>query len=248
MITKAPPKVIAQLAPTGVLRAAINLSNFLLVLDPHVDELEGPSPSMARALADSLGVPVRLVPYQTPSDIADVALRDEWDVANIGNEPQRARHIDFSPAYCEIVATYMIRKDSGIRSIDDVDTFGTSIIVKKGSAYGLWLEKNIKNASLQSVSGTHQEIFDAFASNGHIDALAGLRPGLIGLQTHLEGSKILDGQFTSVQQSVGIKKGKPEAIAWLSQFVEDQKSSGQINSWIEGFGLNGKLAVAPSVR
>jgi polar amino acid transport system substrate-binding protein len=97
------PEVLAQLAPTGVLRAAINLSNFLLVSGrTETGDPAGVAPDMARAIADRLGVAVRYVPYPSPGVLADAALAGVWDVGLIGAEPQRAANIAFSPPYVEI--------------------------------------------------------------------------------------------------------------------------------------------------
>ena len=240
---KATTRVVSQLAPTGVLRAGINLSNFLLVVRQE-PTLEGPSPSMAQSIATALGVPLKIVTYDTPSQVADAATKNEWDIANIGNEPQRAKHIDFSIPYCEIEATYMVRnKHSDITSIQDVDSTDHKIAVKKGSAYGLWLEKNVQRAQLVTIPGSDKDVFDVFAADDSYQALAGLRPGLIKFDSKPD-FRILDGRFTSVQQSVGIGKEREEALDWLNKFVSAQKQNGSVASWIDEHGLDGKLSVA----
>ena len=116
------PKAIAALAPTGVLRAAINLSNFLLVTGEAEDGSPvGPSPDMATALAERLGVPVELVTYPSPGAVADAATEGEWDIGNIGAQPQRAVHIDFTDAYAEIEATLMVPAGSAAAGLADLD-------------------------------------------------------------------------------------------------------------------------------
>ena len=141
--------VKSQLAPHGVLRAAINMGNFLLVTGKTASgDPDGVSPDMARAIAERLGVPVKFVPYAKPSDLADAAGTDTWDIGNIGAEPQRAMKIAFTAAYAEIEATYLVPAGSTIQSIADVDKKGNRISVSKGSAYELWLERNIHHAEL----------------------------------------------------------------------------------------------------
>ena len=122
-------KARAELAPTGTLRAAINLSNFLLVSDRGPDgEPIGVSPDMARAIADRLAVAVEYVLYDTPGALADTAEDDLWDIGNLGAEPQRARTIRFTAAYAEIEATYLVPDGSVIRSIEQVDRPATSCL------------------------------------------------------------------------------------------------------------------------
>ena len=122
------PEIIADLAPTGVLRAGINLSNFLLVTgkSPSGDP-EGVAPDMAREIATRLGVPVKYVTFNSPGELADQAGKGVWDVGLIGAEPQRAEMILFSPAYVEIEATYLVPAGSRLNTIGDVDTAGLGI-------------------------------------------------------------------------------------------------------------------------
>ena len=148
------PEIVAQLAPTGVLRAGINMSNFLLVTGEASDgDPDGVSPDMARAIAEKLGVECTLIPFKTPAEIADSAGKDVWDIGNIGAEPQRAAVMDFTAAYAEIEATYMVPAGSPIQSIGQVDREGIRIAHPPRSAYGLWLENNIKNAELVPAEG-----------------------------------------------------------------------------------------------
>src|SRR6202046_3609519 len=149
MSPKVTSVVVSQLAPHGILRAAINLSNFLLVTgrSPSGDP-EGVSPSLARAIADRLGVPVKYVPFPKPGELADQAGSDVWDIGLIGAEPARAETIAFTAAYAEIEATYMVPPGSPLKTCADVDKPGVRIAVTARSAYGLWLERNIAHATL----------------------------------------------------------------------------------------------------
>jgi polar amino acid transport system substrate-binding protein len=239
-----PAAVIAQLAPTGVLRAGINMSNFLLVVGktPSGDPI-GPSPSMAAAIAEALGVPLQLLPYASPSAIAADAGTGTWDIGNIGAEPQRAAVMDFTAAYAEIEATYLVPPGSTIQSIDDVDRPGNRIAVSKGSAYGLWLENHITQAELRSIEGG-DAAFAQFVQD-KMDALASLRPRLVTDAAKLPGSRILAGQFASVQQAIGINKGHEAAYHWLKAFVEAAKANGLVARLIAEFGVQGQLSVAP---
>ena len=234
----------AELAPTGVLRAGINMSNFLLVTGKTPDgDPDGVSPDMARAVADRLGVPVELVPFKTPGELADAAVEDLWDIGNIGAEPERARTIAFSPAYVEIEATYLIPAGSPIGSVDEVDRNGVRIAVSRRSAYELWLSDNIEHAELVMAEGIDAS-FDAFVEK-QLEALAGLRPRLVKDVTRLPGARILDGKFTAVQQAIGTKPDRVTGAAFLREFVEEVKASGFVAGLIEKHGVSGRLTVAP---
>jgi polar amino acid transport system substrate-binding protein len=237
-------KIVAELAPTGVLRAAINMGNFLLVTGkaPNGDPT-GVSPDMALALGGRLGVPVKFLPYARPGEIADDAEKGLWDIGNIGAEPQRAAVISFTAAYAEIEATYFVPAGSPIKSVGEVDQPGKKLAVTARSAYGLWLENNYTKGELVQFdnAGDALKAFDA----GGFDAYAGLRPGLIEEQAKRPGSRILDGQFTAVQQAVGTPKKNVAAFEFLKAFVEDAKKSGMVASFIERQGTVGRLSVAP---
>ena len=236
--------IAEQLAPTGVLRAGINMSNFLLVTGrTESGDPDGVSPDMARALAERLGVPVKMVPFPTPGELADAAADDVWDIGNIGAEPQRAEKIAFTLAYSEIEATYMVPPGSPIRSVEEVDRPGIRIAVSARSAYELWLSRNIEHAELVLAQGLGAA-FQLFVDEG-LDALAGLRPGLIGDVGKLPGARILDGQFSAVQQAIGVPRSRPEsAAAFVAAFVEEAKTSGLVASLIARHGVEGRLMVA----
>jgi polar amino acid transport system substrate-binding protein len=238
------PQAIAELTPTGVLRAAINMGNFLLVTGRTASgDPAGVSADMAAAIAARLGVPVKFVPYARPGEIADDAEKGLWDIGNIGAEPQRAAVINFTAAYCEIEATYLVPAGSSIRSVAEVDQPGRRVAVTARSAYGLWLENNYKRGELLQFDSADAAI-KAFTDE-KLDAYAGLRPALIGLAEKMPGLRILDGQFTAVQQAVGTPKKNAAGFAFLKDFVEEAKRSGLVASLIVRHGVQGRLSVAP---
>src|SRR6478735_11024355 len=212
----------AELAPTGVLRAGINLSNFLLVTGRGATaEPEGVAPDVAREIAKSLGVPIHYVTFKSPGELADQAGKNVWDIGLIGAEPQRAAVMTFSAAYVEIEATYMVPPGSPIKSIAEVDKKGVKIVTSARSAYGLWLENNIKNAELIQIAGL-DGAFNKFKDD-KIDVLAGLRPGLMKDIAKMPGATILPGKFSAVQQAVGTAKANKAGAEYLAAFVEQAK-------------------------
>ncbi len=233
----------AELAPTGVLRAGINMSNFLLVTGKSASgDPEGVSTSMARAVADKLGVPVKYVPFPKPGELADQAGKNVWDIGLIGAEPERAKTITFTAAYCEIEATYLVPAGSPIKSIAEVDKPGIRIAVTARSAYELWLTDNIKHAKL-ILSNSLDAACEQFIAE-KLDVLAGLRPRLLSDVKKLPGARILDGNFTAVQQAIGTDPKNKAGAAFLKAFVEDAKKSGMVAKFIAQHKVVG-LSVAP---
>jgi polar amino acid transport system substrate-binding protein len=246
MATEISPAVRFELAPTGKLRVGINHGNFLLVTpgssgtDPR-----GVAPDLARELGRRAGVPVEFVRFDTAGALGDGVRTGAWDVAFLGAEPQRATEIAFTAAYLEIPSTYLVPAGSPIRSVDEVDREGVRISVTEQSAYGLFLARSIKHARLVYSKGLDSS-FDVFVAE-KLEALAGLRPRLLTDVKKLPGARVLDGQFTGVQQAIGTPKTREAAAAYLRAFVEEVKASGLVAAAISRNAVEG-VSVAPPAQ
>ncbi len=236
-------EVLSELAPNGTLRAAINMSNPLLVTGAtEKGEPIGVAPDLARAIADQLGVTVSYVRFASPGEVADAVGTDKWDIGLIGAEPARAESIAFSAAYVEIEATYLVPANSSFQQIEDIDRPGVRIAVSDRSAYDLYLTRTLKHADLRRAKGLAGAL-DLFVSAG-LDALAGLRPAFNEDIKKLPGARILEGHYTTVQQAVGTKPENSAAVAFLQAFVAEARQSGLIARLIERHGVKGRLLVA----
>jgi polar amino acid transport system substrate-binding protein len=232
-----------ELTPTGKLRVGVNLSNFLLVQRNADGTIRGIVPDLAEELAKRLGVTAELRKYEKVGEVADGAKKGEWDVAFIGAEPQRAAEIDFTAPYVEIEACYLVPAGSPLKTIAEVDRKGVRIAVAERSAYHLWLERNIKHATLVTAAGIEAS-YQIFVTD-KLEVLAGLKPRLMDDVAKLPGAKILEGRFTAVQQAIGTPKGRPEGAAYLHKFAEDVKASGLVAQLIERHKIRGLLVAAP---
>ena len=238
-----PPSARAELAPTGTLRAGINYGNVILAQkDPVTGESRGVAIDLARELGGRLGVPVALVAYQSIGTIVDGAKAGEWDIAFLGSDPARATEITFTPAYVELEATYLVPAGSPLRSAADVDREGVRVAAPARANYELFLSRSLTRARLVRAQDANAA-FDLLAS-GQVEALAGLTQALIGLNAKLPGSRILDGRFMAVQQSIGTPKGRDAGAQYLRGFVEEAKDSGLVARAIEKTGAVG-VSVAP---
>jgi polar amino acid transport system substrate-binding protein len=237
------PAVRSELAPTGKLRVGINQGNFLLVTPGSSGtEPRGVAPDLARELGRRLGVPVEFVTFDTAGKLGDAVRTGVWDVAFLGAEPQRAADIAFTAAYLEIPATYLVPAGSPIRSVAEVDREGVRIAVAEQSAYGLFLSRTVKHARLVYAKGLDAS-FDVFVAE-KLDALAGLRPKLLTDVEKLPGARVLERQFTAVQQAIGTPKGRAAAAKYLRAFVEEVKASGLVAEALSRNAVHG-VSVAP---
>ena len=237
------PALRSEMAPSGKLRIGLNHGNFLLVnAGSSASDPRGVAPDVGRELGRRLGVPVEFLRYETAGKLADAVKSGDWDVAFLGAEPQRAGEIAFTAAYLEIPSTYLVPAGSPIRSVADVDREGVRIAVADQSAYGLFLSRTVKHAQLVLTKGLDSS-FDVFVAE-RLDALAGLKPRLLMDVQRLPGARLLDGQFTAVQQAIGTPKARIAAARYLQQFVEDVKASGLVAAAIERNAVPG-VSVAP---
>ena len=154
----------------------------------------------------------------------------------------RAGEIDFTTAYVEIEATYLVPAGSPLKTLGDVDRPGLRISVSGRSAYDLYLSRNLKHAELVRSDGIDAS-YERFVAD-KLDALAGLRPKLVTEVEKLPGARILEGRFTAIQQAIGVPKGRPLVVQWLQRFVDEVKASGFVAELIERHGARG-LTVAP---
>jgi polar amino acid transport system substrate-binding protein len=240
------PAVRSELAPSGTLRVGLNHGNFLLVTPgSSATDPRGVAPDLARELARRLGVPIEFSKYETAGGLGDAVRTGAWDVAFLGAEPQRATEIAFTAAYLEIPATYLVPAGSPIRTITDVDREGVRIAVAEKSAYELWLSRNIKHAKLVLTKGIDAS-YNAFV-NDKLEVLSGLRPRLLSDVQKLPGARLLDGQFTAVQQAIGTPKARSAGAAFLRTYVEDVKASGFVGEAITRNNSQG-VSVAPPAK
>src|SRR5437660_10954494 len=210
-----------------------------LPIYPH-----GVAPDIARELGKRVGVPIEFINYDSAGNLGDGAKAGAWDVAFLGNEPQRAAEIAFSGAYLEIPSTYLVPAGSPIRSVAEVDREGVRIAVAEQSAYGLYLARTIKHAKLVTTQGLDSS-FDVFVAQ-KLEALAGLKPRLLTDVQKLPGARILDGQFTAGQQSIGTPKNREASARFLRAFVEEVKASGLVPEAMSRSGAQGVTLAPPA--
>jgi polar amino acid transport system substrate-binding protein len=238
--------VRADLAPTGKLRAAINYGNFILATrDKASGESRGAAIDLTQEIARRLGVPVEIVAYDSVAIMGDAAPSGVWDIAFLGSDPAREKIMSFTAAYLEIEATYLVPGASPLRTAAEVDREGVRVAAPARANYELYLRRNLHRAKLTSTQG-NDAAFELLAT-GQVEALAGLVQALIGSMGKLPGSRMVEGRFMGVQQSIAAPKGKDAGVAYLKRVVEDAKTSGLVARAIERTGAKG-VSVAPLAK
>jgi polar amino acid transport system substrate-binding protein len=224
--------VKAVIAPTGILRAAINYNNPLLAhRDPATGELTGIVVDLSRELARRVGVPVKLIPYEAAGRMVEAAHQGDWDIAYLAIDPARAADIDFTAAYLDLEGTYLVPAGSPLQNISEVDRDGIRIAVTTGSGYDLFLTRQLKHAQLLRAESTPVSIEMMTAQK--LDAVAAVRTALVRAAQQLPGSRVLSGHFMTIPQAAAVPKGRPAAARYVSEYIEDTKASGFVAASLE---------------
>ncbi len=236
---------LALLAPTGRLRASINLGNPILAgIDPATGRARGVSVDLAQALAARLGVPLDTLEFPAATKSVDAVTGGEADIGFFAIDPLRGAEVAFTDAYILIEGAYLVREDSPCRANEDVDRDGTTVVVGKGSAYDLHLSRELGHAAFVRVPGA-AEVVETLRSGG-ADVAGGIRQVLVEVAARTPGLRVLPGRFMVIRQAMGLARARgPAAEAALRAFVEDMKSSGFVAEALRRHGVAG-ATVAPA--
>jgi polar amino acid transport system substrate-binding protein len=245
-VPPAPTLVVAQLAPNGTLRAAINYGNPLLAKRDADGAPRGVSVDLARELGRRLGVPVELVTYTAAGKVVAGIQAGEWDVAFYAIDPVRAVDTEFSAPYLLIEGAYLVPDASPIRRSEDVDREGVRVAAAKGSAYDLYLTRALKHATLVHAP-TSQQVTDTLLAQ-KLDVAAGVRQQMQADVARLPGLRLLDGRFMEIRQAMAVPTGRRLGAAYVAEFVEQMKASGFIAESLRRHGIEGVTLAEPVPR
>ena len=237
------PDVVAELAPTGRLRAAINFGNSVLAQeDPAGGPPRGVSAELARELARRLGVGIDYVTFDAAGKVFEGLKARLWDIAFLAIDPVRAAGIDFTAPYVVIEGVYLVPKDSGLHTVAEVDDSGVRVAVAQGSAYDLYLTRALKHATLvRQPSGP--ESLEMFVRD-RLEAAAGVRQPIVAFAQDHPDTRVIPGRFMAIEQAMGTVKGREAGVAYLRTFIEEMKACGFVARALAASG-QGDASVAP---
>ena len=238
-------KLLNAFAPTGRLRASINLGNPILAnRDPQTGRPFGVSVDLAAELARRLGVELELVVFDAAGKSVEAVTAEQADFGFFAIDPLRGQGIAFTAPYVLIEGSYLVRDDSPLHGNDEVDRPGTRVAVGKGSAYDLFLTRELKQAEIVRAP-TSPTVVDLFVEQG-LDVAAGVRQQLEADQQRFAGLRLLPGRFMVIQQAMGLPKGRgEEAARYLRDYVEEMKASGFVAAALARHRIQG-ASVAPA--
>jgi polar amino acid transport system substrate-binding protein len=236
--------VRSAFAPTGRLRASINLGNPILAkADPKSGKAGGVSVDMANELAKRLGLAIELVVFDSAGKSVQAVTDEQADVGFFAVDPLRGAGIAFTAPYVLIEGCYLVRAESPVRSNEDVDQPGRSVVVGLGSAYDLFLTRELHQASIVRAP-TSPTVVSTFIKTGS-DVAAGVKQQLEADAKLVGGLRVLDGRFMVIQQAMGLPRSRDlVASRYLRAFVEELKASGFVSDALSRHGIEG-ASVAP---
>lgn len=241
----APPAAIADLAPTGRLRAALNHGNPVLATwNAATGEAGGISADLARELARCLGVALDVVPYDAAGKVVAALATHAWDVCFLAIDPLRAAEISFTAPYVVIEGAYLVAETSPLRGNDEVDRHGTRVGVIVGSAYDLFLSRELERAAI-----VREDSFEAVLNlwiAGMLECVAGVKPQLEAAARRLPGLRLLPGRFMTINQAMGTPRGREAGAKYLHDFVEQMKRSGFVAGAFARHRIEGASIVPPA--
>jgi len=244
MRTKPTPAVVSAFSPTGRLRASINLGNPILAYKDASGQPAGVSVDLARGFGERLGVPVDLVVFDAAGKSVDAVKAEQADIGFFAIDPLRGEGIRFTAAYVLIEGAYLVKNGSPLKDNAEVDVPGRRVMVGKGSAYDLYLTREIKAATLLRAP-TSPQVVDAFLAE-NADVAAGVKQQLEMDAARLGGLRLLPGRFMEIRQAMGTPTSRGEAaVAELAAFVEDMKASGFVAQALARHKIQGAI-VAPA--
>jgi polar amino acid transport system substrate-binding protein len=237
--------IIDTSAPTGVLRASINLGNPILAnRDVATGRPFGISVDLANELARRLELPLELVVLESAGKSVEAVATGLADFGFFAVDPKRGEEIAFTEPYVLIQGAYLVKEESAIVQDEEVDRAGRTVTVGKGSAYDLYLTRELKNAAIARAPTSPPAVVDVFLEQGH-DVAAGVRQQLEADCRRLGGLRVLPGRFMVIRRAMGISRARGSVAAqMLAQFVEDAKASGFVAQAIIRHGIEG-ATVAP---
>ena len=239
----APPAAVGDLAPTGKLRAVINLGNPILARkDAATGELAGVSVDLARELALRLGVETELVEVSSAGKSVETLGAGRVDVGFFAIDPARAATTAYTGPYVQIEGAYLVRDGSSIRTNDEVDRAGNRVAVGNKSAYDLYLARNFKQASIERAP-TSPAVVDFFLAHS-VEVAAGVKQQLEADAKRIPGLRLLPGRFMVINQAMGMARGREGGAKYLTAFVEEMKSSGFVAAALKRHGIEG-ASIAP---
>jgi polar amino acid transport system substrate-binding protein len=229
--------IASDLAPNGVLRAAINLGNPVLAQGTAVEPM-GVTVDIAREIAARLGVGVEFGCFDAARDSFAALMRGQADICFLGIEPARAGEVAFTAPYVLIEGVYAVPDRSPLTTVADVDSPGVRVGVKRGSAYDLFLTRTLRHATVvRGAEGTEEFL------TGNLEAAAGVREPMTEFVGAHSGVRLIEGRFMEIRQAVGTTKAKrPETAAFLHALVENLKATGFIADSLRRSGQTAPVA------
>ena len=217
--------------PQRSLCFAINLGNPVLATLLPDNTPGGITAELAKKLAAECGCEARFVTWPTAGQVVDAALQDQWDIAFLAIDPAREDKLRFTPSYVTIESSLMVKKESQIQSVQEMDRAGVVINVGKGAAYELYLIRTLQHATMRQYA-TSQEAIQAFI-NGEGDWVAGIRQPLEQAAQENPALRVLPDSFSQIRQAICVPRNAPQHYEFICRCLSSWIADGSIAGMVQ---------------
>ena len=237
-----------ELTPTGKLRVAIAIGPTPGAGNVSIEggKPRGIAVDLGSELAGKLGVPMEFVHYENSGALTDAAASGAWDVAFVPVDDERRKKIDFGAAHLVLQSTYLVAPNSPIKTLDDADRAGVRIVGVENTATARAAARSLKNTTISHVKDA-ATLFELLRT-GQADAIAQSRELLVQLSAKLPGSRVLDGAYLNSYIAIAVPKGKPAALAYVSEFLEGAKAAGSVRRALDAIGMQSSVVAPAGVK
>jgi polar amino acid transport system substrate-binding protein len=241
------PEDLNQLAPTGTLRGGVVVApaaSAFFAIREGKDEVRGVTVDLIRSFAAALKLPLALQVYDNSGQVTDAVAKGDCDLAFMPQDAERAKRVEFGPAYYFIESTYLVPAGSQIKSIEEVNRPGRRIVAISNTTTARSARRTAPSATVEEVPSVDQ--MTEMARQGNGDAFALSHDSFAGLLPNLPGARVLPGNFQQTGIAVAVPKGRPVALQIASELIEVAKKSGVVRRALDSAGFPDAVVAPPA--
>jgi len=212
--------------------------------DPATGEARGVVPDLVRELERTRGVKVTLIGKPNPQGVIDAVRNGEAEIGFVAYNPERAGPVEFTKPYLLVNQTFIVKSDSPIKSIADIDRQGRKLGATRADSIALYLGRTLKQGQLIELDDTARDTIERLLRDGAIDAYGSNRQRLTDWTKDAKGVRLLSDDLYGVEQAIIVPGGRRDALDAANQFIDEVRRSGFLKTSIERSGVVG-ITVAP---
>lgn len=206
--------------------------------NPSTGEIEGFDIDISKAIAKEILGDENKVEFKEVTSKTRIPLLNNGDVdavvATMTITEERKKEVDFSDVYFDAGQSLLVKTDSPIKGVEDIDG-STTVLAVKGSTSS----KNIREAAPDAKVSEYENYTEAFSAlkAGQGDALTTDDAILYGMADEDPSFHLVGETFTEEPYGIAVKKGNTELVEAINDALKKLKDSGEYDQikdkWIK---------------